>query len=85
VLLAGRLFYILHDFNSLQIDPVAQGIDVIISGHSYMPNIASVDGMLYVKSHLEEDRRSHTSLLDSVPSGVASSISTTRSEPGWFS
>ena len=27
---------------------VAQGIDVIISGHSHMPKIATVDGLLYV-------------------------------------
>jgi putative phosphoesterase len=48
VQLAGRLFYILHDLNSLQIDPVAQGIDVIVSGHSHVPKIANVDGLLYV-------------------------------------
>lgn len=48
VRLAGRLFYVLHDLNSLQIEPVAQGIDVIVSGHSHMPNIATVDGVLYV-------------------------------------
>lgn len=48
VRLAGRLFYVLHDLNSLQIDPVAQGIDVIVSGHSHMPKIANVDGLLYV-------------------------------------
>ena len=48
VRLAGRLFYVLHDLNSLQIDPVAQGIDVIVSGHSHMPKIATVDGLLYV-------------------------------------
>jgi uncharacterized protein len=48
VRLAGRLFYVLHDLNSLQIDPVAQGIDVIVSGHSHVPKIANVDGLLYV-------------------------------------
>jgi uncharacterized protein len=48
VRLAGRLFYVLHDLNALQVDPVAEGIDVIVSGHSHMPNIATVDGVLYV-------------------------------------
>ncbi|WP_426613273.1 metallophosphoesterase family protein [Bradyrhizobium sp. McL0616] len=48
VRLAGRLFYVLHDLNSLQIDPVAQGIDVIVSGHSHVPKINTVDGLLYV-------------------------------------
>jgi putative phosphoesterase len=48
VRLAGRLFYVLHDLNTLQIDPVAQGIDVIASGHSHVPKINTVDGLLYV-------------------------------------
>jgi putative phosphoesterase len=48
VRLAGRLFYVLHDLNSLQIDPVAQGIDVIVSGHSHVPKINTVDGLLYL-------------------------------------
>jgi len=48
VRLAGRLFYVLHDLNTLQIDPVAEGIDVIVSGHSHVPKINTVDGLLYV-------------------------------------
>ena len=46
--LGGRSFYILHDLNTLQIDPVAKGIDVIISGHSHVPKINTVGGLLYV-------------------------------------
>ena len=48
VRLAGRLFYVLHDLNTLQVDPVAEGIDVIVSGHSHVSKIACVDGVLYV-------------------------------------
>lgn len=48
VRLAGRLFYVLHDLNTLQVDPVAKGIDVIVSGHSHVPKINAVDGLLYV-------------------------------------
>ncbi|MEY9900172.1 metallophosphoesterase family protein [Bradyrhizobium sp. USDA 329] len=48
VRLAGQLFYVLHDLNTLQIDPVAAGIDVIVSGHSHVPKINTVDGVLYV-------------------------------------
>ncbi|MCK1463562.1 MULTISPECIES: metallophosphoesterase family protein [Bradyrhizobium] len=48
VRLAGRLFYVLHDLNTLQVDPVAQGIDVIVSGHSHVPKITNVDGVLYL-------------------------------------
>jgi predicted phosphodiesterase len=29
-------------------NPFAQGIDVIVSGHSHVPKIANVDGLLYV-------------------------------------
>jgi putative phosphoesterase len=46
--LAGRLFYVLHDLNTLQVDPVAEGIDVIVSGHSHVPKINTVDGLLYL-------------------------------------
>lgn len=48
VRLAGRLFYVLHDLNNLRVDPLAEGIDVIVSGHSHVPKVATVDGLLYV-------------------------------------
>jgi putative phosphoesterase len=48
VRLAGRLFYVLHDLNTLQVDPVAEGIDVIVSGHSHVPKLNTVDGLLYL-------------------------------------
>jgi putative phosphoesterase len=48
VRLAGRLFYVLHDLNTLQIDPVTEGVDVIVSGHSHLPKINTVNGLLYV-------------------------------------
>jgi uncharacterized protein len=34
--------------STVKIDPVAQGIDVIVSGHSHVPKINTVDGLLYV-------------------------------------
>jgi putative phosphoesterase len=48
VRLAGRLFYVLHDLNTLQVNPAAEGIDVIVSGHSHVPKINTVDGLLYL-------------------------------------
>lgn len=48
VRLAGRLFYVLHDLNTVQVDPVAERIDVIVSGHSHVPKINTVDGLLYL-------------------------------------
>ena len=44
----GRLIYVLHDLNTLQIDPAAEGIDVIVSGHSHVPKINTENGLLYV-------------------------------------
>lgn len=48
VRLAGRLIYVLHDLNTLQVDPVAEGIDIIVSGHSHVPKISAADNLLYV-------------------------------------
>ncbi|MGN8544835.1 metallophosphoesterase family protein [Bradyrhizobium sp. 13971] len=45
VRLAGKSIYVLHDLKTLQIDPCA-GIDVIVSGHSHMPKIDTIDGVL---------------------------------------
>lgn len=48
VSLAGKSFYLLHNLKTLQIDPAAQGIDVVVSGHSHVPKIETVDGVLYL-------------------------------------
>jgi uncharacterized protein len=48
VRLAERSIYVLHDLKTLQIDPVARGIDVVVSGHSHVPKINTVDGVLYL-------------------------------------
>ena len=48
VRLAGRSFYVLHDLNALQVDPIAQGFDVVISGHSHVPKIETIDSVLYL-------------------------------------
>jgi len=45
VRLAGKSIYVLHDLKTLQVDPFA-GIDVIISGHSHVPKIDTVSGVL---------------------------------------
>jgi putative phosphoesterase len=46
--LAGRSIYILHDLKTLQVDPIARGIDVVVSGHSHVPKIDTADGVLYL-------------------------------------
>jgi len=46
--LAGVSIYVLHDLNTLQIDPSAHGINVVVSGHSHVPKIQMIGGVLYV-------------------------------------
>jgi putative phosphoesterase len=48
VRLADRSIFVLHDLNTLRPDPVAVGIDVVISGHSHVPKIDTVGGVLYL-------------------------------------
>lgn len=40
--------YVLHDLKELAIDPPAEGIDVVISGHSHKPLVEEREGVLYV-------------------------------------
>lgn len=47
VQLAGRSIYMLHDRNALDLDPVATGISVVVSGHSHHPAIQWHKGILY--------------------------------------
>lgn len=46
--LVGKAIYVLHDLKTLQIDPIARGIDVVVSGHSHVPKIHTVDGVVYL-------------------------------------
>ena len=45
---AGLSIYVLHDLNTLQIDPAADGIDVVVSGHSHVPKVQTIGGVLYL-------------------------------------
>ena len=48
VRLGGHVIHILHDIHDLQLDPVACGIDVVISGHSHRPLIETTSRVLYL-------------------------------------
>ena len=43
-----NFFYVLHDLNELDIDPVAAGISCVISGHSHRSKIDEYDGVMYL-------------------------------------
>jgi putative phosphoesterase len=44
----GIFVYVIHNLEELDIDPVAAGVAVVISGHSHKPAIAERGGILYV-------------------------------------
>lgn len=50
-------FYVIHDRKALAVDPVAEGIDVVISGHSHKPDISRRAGVLYVNPGSAGPRR----------------------------
>ena len=47
VLLEGRYIYMLHDLNTLHLDPVAGRFGVVLFGHTHMPNFYKRQGVLY--------------------------------------
>ncbi len=55
--LGGRWIYVLHNLQELALDPAASGIDVVVSGHSHQPKIATIDGTLYLNPGSAGPRR----------------------------
>jgi putative phosphoesterase len=47
VTIEGVTLYVLHDLAQLAIDPRAEGIDVVVSGHSHRPTQVQREGVLY--------------------------------------
>ena len=54
---AGTRIYVIHDLSQLEIDPAAQGIDVVVAGHSHRPRNELRDGVLYVNPGSAGPRR----------------------------
>jgi putative phosphoesterase len=46
--LGGVSLYAIHDLKQLDIDPVAAGVRVVVSGHSHRPSSTERDGVLYI-------------------------------------
>ena len=44
---AGKLLYVIHNLDELDLDPAAAEIDAVIFGHSHMPASYVKDGVLY--------------------------------------
>ena len=46
--LCGKVIYMVHDLYTIDIDPAAAGVEVIVSGHTHQPEIRTVRGILYL-------------------------------------
>src|SRR3984885_14222894 len=44
----GAFIYVIHDISRLDIEPLAAGVQVVVSGHSHKPLIERRSGILYV-------------------------------------
>jgi uncharacterized protein len=47
VTVAERQVYVLHDLGRIDLDPVAAGIAVVVSGHTHVPLCETRQGVLY--------------------------------------
>jgi uncharacterized protein len=54
---ADAKLYIIHNVKELDCDPVVDGIQVVISGHSHKPSVTTRDGVLYVNPGSAGPRR----------------------------
>jgi putative phosphoesterase len=53
----GSFIYLLHDLKTLDLDPSAAGIQVVISGHSHRPEESRKNGVLYLNPGSAGPRR----------------------------
>jgi predicted phosphodiesterase len=51
------LLYVLHDVHALDLDPVAAGIHIVVSGHSHQPGQSERNGVLYINPGSAGPRR----------------------------
>jgi uncharacterized protein len=51
------LIYVVHDIATLDLDPVAAGFQVVVSGHSHRPSVTQREGVLYVNPGSSGPRR----------------------------
>ena len=59
VSVAGVQLLVIHDLAQLERDPAAEGIGVVVAGHSHRPSIERRDGVLYVNPGSAGPRRFH--------------------------
>lgn len=76
--LDGRVFYLVHSIHDLDVDPVAGGIDVVVSGHSHKPELELRGAVLYLNPGSAGPRRFRlpvtVSLIESDATGLRTRI-----------
>jgi len=55
--LAGRLFYLVHSLQDLDINPKQAGVSCVVTGHSHKPVIEEQGGVLYLNPGSAGPRR----------------------------
>lgn len=55
--LGGVVIHVIHDLKELALDPVAEGVRVVITGHSHKPACSEQGGVLYVNPGAAGRRR----------------------------
>ncbi len=55
--LGGVWFYLVHSVHDLDIDPVAGGFGVVVSGHSHQPEVETRRGVVYLNPGSAGPRR----------------------------
>jgi len=53
----GKLLYMVHSINDLDVNPRSAGIAAVISGHSHQPGMETSDGVLYLNPGSAGPRR----------------------------
>jgi putative phosphoesterase len=54
---SGRRIHVIHDLKELAIDPAAQKMDAVVSGHSHRPVVERREGVLYLNPGSAGPRR----------------------------
>ena len=58
VVQVGQVYlYVLHDLETLDLDPAAAGFNVVISGHSHIPEIKEQNGVIFLNPGSAGPRR----------------------------
>ena len=53
----GVFIYVLHDLAKLEIEPAAEGVQIVVTGHSHKPRVYEHEGVLYVNPGSAGPRR----------------------------